>query len=709
MSRGPNPSLSPVPSGDDRRASSRAAFELHAPYEPAGDQPEAIERLVAGLDSGRNAQTLLGVTGSGKTYTMANVIARTGRPTLVISHNKTLAAQLYAEFREFFPKNAVHYFVSYYDYYQPEAYIPQKDIYIEKDADINEDIDRLRLAATSALLSRDDVVVVASVSCIYGLGTPADYRAMVVPIRTGHDIPRDRLLRRLIELQYERNDAALTRGKFRVKGDIVEIYPAYAETAVRVRLFGDTVEKITEINPVTGSDLYLYDDYTVYPAKHFVTPQDKMVSAIEAIRDELTGRLAELRGEGKLLEAQRLEARTKYDLELLQEVGYCNGIENYSRHLSGRKAGERPACLIDYFPKGFLTIVDESHVSVPQIGGMYNGDRARKETLVAHGFRLPSALDNRPLKFAEWETVVGQTVFVSATPAPYELKRSGGVPVEQIIRPTGLIDPTIVVRPAEGQVPDLIREIKDRAKKSERALVTTLTKRLAEDLSEYLGEEGVKAKYLHSEIQTFERVQILKELRQGAHDCIVGVNLLREGLDLPEVTLVAILDADKEGFLRSETSIIQTIGRAARNVDGKVILYADKMTASLERAIGESNRRREIQLAYNVTHSITPRTIKKAIQEGIEGEIRAKSMARALVGLTEKDYETGEAILELERAMLEAADQLDFEKAAELRDAIRHLKDKAGTLRDAGATDVEAVTGVKRGRKAPPSPKRKRR
>ncbi|KAF0241824.1 MAG: excinuclease ABC subunit [Planctomycetota bacterium] len=693
----------------DKPRSAKSAFELTAPYEPAGDQPEAIEKLMAGLEAGRGAQTLLGVTGSGKTYTMANVIARWGRPALVISHNKTLAAQLYAEFKDFFPKNAVHYFVSYYDYYQPEAYIPQKDIYIEKDADINEDIDRLRLAATSALLSRDDVVVVASVSCIYGLGTPADYRSMVIPIRTGHDIPRDNLLRRLIELQYERNDAALTRGKFRVKGDVVEIYPAYAETALRIRLFGDMVEKITEINPVTGSDLFLFDDYSVYPAKHFVTPQDKMVAAIGHIHEELTGRLAELRGEGKLLEAQRLEARTKYDLELLQEVGYCNGIENYSRHLSGRKPGERPSCLIDYFPKGFLTIVDESHVSAPQIQGMYNGDRARKETLVAHGFRLPSALDNRPLKFAEWESVVGQTVFVSATPAPYELKRSGGVAVEQIIRPTGLVDPGIMVRPAEGQVPDLIREIKDRAAKSERALVTTLTKRLAEDLSEYLEEEGVKSKYLHSEIQTFERVQILRSLREGKFDCVVGVNLLREGLDLPEVTLVAILDADKEGFLRSETSIIQTIGRAARNVNGKVILYADKMTESLNRAIGESNRRREIQVAYNVTHGITPRTIKKAIQEGIEGEIRAKSMARALVGLTEKEYETGEAILDLEKEMLAAADRLEFEKAAELRDAIRHLHAKAGKLRDAGAVDVEAVSAPKRGKKAPPAPRRRGR
>ncbi|MEK7467469.1 MAG: excinuclease ABC subunit UvrB [Planctomycetota bacterium] len=705
MSSGSNPSHSPLPSDPGRRA----AFELHAPYEPAGDQPEAIEKLMAGLEAGRAAQTLLGVTGSGKTYTMANVIARWGQPTLVISHNKTLAAQLYSEFKEFFPKNAVHYFVSYYDYYQPEAYIPQKDIYIEKDADINEDIDRLRLAATSALLSRDDVVVVASVSCIYGLGTPADYRSMVIPIRSGHDIPRDNLLRRLIELQYERNDVALTRGKFRVKGDVVEIYPAYAETALRIRLFGDTVEKITEINPVTGSDLFLFDDYSVYPAKHFVTPQDKMVAAIEHIHEELTGRLAELRGEGKLLEAQRLEARTKYDLELLQEVGYCNGIENYSRHLSGRKPGERPSCLIDYFPKGFLTIVDESHVSAPQIQGMYNGDRARKETLVAHGFRLPSALDNRPLKFAEWESVVGQTVFVSATPAPYELKRSGGVPVEQIIRPTGLVDPGIVVRPAQGQVPDLIREIKDRAHKSERALVTTLTKRLAEDLSEYLEEEGVKSKYLHSEIQTFERVQILRSLREGKFDCIVGVNLLREGLDLPEVTLVAILDADKEGFLRSETSIIQTIGRAARNVEGKVILYADKMTESLNRAISESSRRREIQIAYNVTHGITPRTIKKAIQQGIEGEIRAKSMARALVGLTEKEYETGEAILDLEKEMLAAADRLEFEKAAELRDAIRHLHARAGKMRDSGATDVEAVSAPKKGRKAPPAPKRRGR
>ncbi|MBI2920265.1 MAG: excinuclease ABC subunit UvrB [Planctomycetes bacterium] len=685
-----------------------ATFDLVSSYQPAGDQPAAIEKLVASLEKGRPAATLLGVTGSGKTFTMANVIARLGKPTLVISHNKTLAAQLYAEFKDFFPKNAVHYFVSYYDYYQPEAYIPQKDIYIEKDADINEDIDRLRLATTSALLSRDDVVVVASVSCIYGLGTPADYRSMVIPLRTGHDIPRDALLRRLVELQYERNDVAAARGKFRVRGDTVEIYPAYSETAVKVRLCGDTVEKITEMNPVTGSDLFLYDDFTIYPAKHFVTPQDKMLAALDGIRDELAARLAELRGGGKLLEAQRLEARTKYDLELLQEVGYCGGIENYSRHLSGRRPGERPACLIDYFPKDFLTIVDESHVSVPQIHGMFNGDRARKETLVAHGFRLPSALDNRPLRFEEWEGVVPQVLFVSATPAAYELTRCAGAVAEQIIRPTGLVDPEILVRPAEGQVPDLIREIKARAKRNERALVTTLTKRLAEDLAGYLVEEGVKAEYLHSEIQTFDRVKLLKALRGGKTDCLVGVNLLREGLDLPEVTLVAILDADKEGFLRSETSIIQTIGRAARNVNGKVILYADRLTESLNRAIGESNRRRAIQLTFNAEHGITPKTIIKAIQTGIEEEVRARSMARALVGLTEKEYETGEMILELEKEMLAAAERLEFEKAAQLRDAIRHLEEKAGRLKDAGAADVE-VSRTPASRKAAPVPKRKRR
>ncbi|NUN49648.1 MAG: excinuclease ABC subunit UvrB [Candidatus Brocadiae bacterium] len=701
----PTPSLSPLPADGDRRAGGTAAFELSAPYAPDGDQPGAIDRLVRGLEEGRNAQTLLGVTGSGKTFTMANVIARTGRPALVISHNKTLAAQLYAEFREFFPKNAVHYFVSYYDYYQPEAYIPQKDIYIEKDADINEDIDRLRLAATSALLARDDVIVVASVSCIYGLGTPADYRAMVLPLRTGHDVPRDAVLRRLVELQYERNDTALSRGKFRVRGDTVEIYPAYAETAIKVRFWGDTVERIVEINPVTGTDLFQYDDYTVYPAKHFVTPQDKMVAAIEGIHAELAQRLGELRGAGRLLEAQRLEARTRYDLELLQEVGYCKGIENYSRHLSGRKPGERPACLIDYFPKNFLCFVDESHVMAPQIQGMYNGDRARKTVLVEHGFRLPSALDNRPLRFEEWESMVGQTIFVSATPAPYELARSGGAPVEQIIRPTGLTDPVILVRPAEGQVPDLIREIEIRAARKERALVTTLTKRLAEDLAEYLEERGVKAKYLHSEIQTFERVRLLKELREGKHDCLVGVNLLREGLDLPEVTLVAILDADKEGFLRSETSIIQTIGRAARNTEGQVILYADRMTPSLERATSESRRRRDRQIAWNTEHGITPRTISKAIQEGIEGEVRARSLARALVGLSEKEYEAGEAILDLEREMLAAAERLEFEKAAQLRDAIRHLQEKTQKIRDAGGTDVEAVSS---GRRAPATPKRRR-
>jgi excinuclease ABC subunit B len=684
-----------------------SGFELASPYEPAGDQPAAIEKLVAAIERKRSAQTLLGVTGSGKTFTMANVIARVGRPALVISHNKTLAAQLYAEFREFFPRNAVHYFVSYYDYYQPEAYIPQKDIYIEKDADINEDISRLRLAATSALMCREDVIVVASVSCIYGLGSPEDYRTMVVPVRTGVDFRRDDLLRRLLELQYERNDVAFGRGTFRVRGDTVEVHLAYAEAAVKIRLFGDTVERITEFNPVTGTDLYTYDDYTIYPAKHFVSPQEKVKSAIEAIHEELTARLAELRGAGKLLEAQRLEARTKYDLELLQEVGYCKGIENYSRHLSGRKAGDRPACLIDYFPRNFLTFVDESHVTVPQIHAMYNGDRARKEVLVEHGFRLPSALDNRPLKFDEWNALVPQKTYVSATPAPWELAQSGGIPVEQIIRPTGLIDPEIVVRPADGQVPDLLREIKERAKKDERSLVTALTKRLAEDLSQYLEEDGVKSKYLHSEVQTFERVKLLKELREGKHDCIVGVNLLREGLDLPEVTLVAILDADKEGFLRSETSIIQTIGRAARNVNGKVILYADRMTDSLQRAIDESTRRRDRQLAFNKEHGITPRTVRKAIGEGIEAEVRARSMARALVGLTEREYETGEAILELEKEMLAAAERLEFEKAAELRDAIRHLHERAQAIRASGGTDVEArSSSPKRGRRAPPAPKR---
>jgi excinuclease ABC subunit B len=648
-------------------------FEIISKMVPKGDQPRAIEQLAARIAAGERYSTLLGVTGSGKTFTMAQVVARVKKPTLVITHNKTLSAQLYAEFKDFLPKNAVHYFVSYYDYYQPEAYIPQRDIYIEKDSDINEDIDRLRLAATSALLSRRDVVVVASVSCIYGLGSPEDYRSMIVPIRKGGRLDRHSLARKLVDIQYERSDGDSTRGKFRVRGDTVEIRPSYTESAIRVEFDGDSVSRISEVHAISGITLLEYDDFVIYPAKHFVMPEDKVNAALYTIEVELEERLKELQGQGKLLEAQRLKARTKYDLELLREVGHCKGIENYSRHLSGRKPGEPPATLLDYFPKDFLCIVDESHATIPQVHGMYNGDRSRKQTLVDYGFRLPSALDNRPLRFEEWETRVPQVMFVSATPAPYELKASRGEVVEQVIRPTGLVDPEIEVRPARGQVPDLVKEIKIRAERKERVLVTTLTKRLAEDLANYLEEEGVKGKYLHSEIQTFERVEILRELREGKFDCLVGVNLLREGLDLPEVTLVAILDADKEGFLRSDTSIIQTVGRTARNANGRVILYADKVTDSMKRAMGETERRRKAQIEYNAKNNITPQTIEKEIRRGIEDILRARKTAAETVRMSDKEFNRNEAVAEVEKEMYAAAEKLDFERAAELRDTLRQL------------------------------------
>jgi excinuclease ABC subunit B len=648
-------------------------FEIVSRLTPKGDQPAAIDALVARIREGSRCSTLLGVTGSGKTFTMANAVARLGLPTLVLTHNKTLAAQLYAEFKDHFPKNAVHYFVSYYDYYQPEAYIPQRDIYIEKDADINEDIDRLRLAATSALLSRRDVLIVASVSCIYGLGSPEDYRSMTVPLRKGEALDRHSLARKLVDIQYERSDGDGARGRFRVRGDTVEIRPSYLETAIRVEFDGDAVSRIAECHAVSGAPLLEYDDFVVYPAKHFVMPDEKINNALYTIELELDARLKELQGQGKLLEAQRLKARTKYDLELLREVGYCKGIENYSRHLSGRKAGEPPATLLDYFPKDFLCIVDESHATLPQLHGMYNGDQARKRNLVDFGFRLPSALDNRPLRYEEWEARVPRVLFVSATPSPLEIKLSRGEVVEQIIRPTGLVDPEIEVRPAKGQVPDLIGEIKARAERKERVLVTTLTKRLAEDLSTYLQEEGVRGKYLHSEIQTLERVKILRELREGRFDVLVGVNLLREGLDLPEVTLVAILDADKEGFLRSETSIIQTVGRTARNAKGRVILYADQVTESMRRAMDETARRRALQLEYNAKNGITPQTIEKEIRRGVEELLRARKVAQEAVHLSDRDYDRAEALSGLEKEMYEAAERLDFERAARLRDAIREL------------------------------------
>jgi len=653
-----------------------SVFKLVSSFTPQGDQPRAIQQLVDSCKNNINYQTLLGVTGSGKTFTMANVIAALGKPTLVMTHNKTLAAQLYSEFKSFFPENAVGYFVSYYDYYQPEAYIPQRDIYIEKEATINQEIDRLRLAATSNLMSRSDVILVASVSCIYGLGSPEEYQEMYVHLCKGDSVERNKLLRKLINIQYERNDINFVRGSLRVRGDVVEIFPAYEETAYRIELFGDEVARISIINPTTGNSLQEVKEVSIYPAKHFVMPEGKIEGVVRSIEYELNDRLKELRSQEKLLEAQRLEARTRYDMEMLQEVGYCHGIENYSRHLSGRAPGETPYTLFDYFPKDFFLIVDESHVSVPQIAGMYHGDRARKETLVEYGFRLPSAMDNRPLRFDEWESRIHQIVFVSATPGPYELKKCQGKVVEQIIRPTGLVDPIIYVKPAKTQVDDLLKQIKKRAQKKERVLVTTLTKRLAEDLSEYIKEEGLKGMYIHSEINAIERVTILRDLRLGKFDVLVGVNLLREGLDLPEVSLVAILDADKEGFLRSETSLIQTIGRTARNVNAEVILYADEITNSMKRAIDETNRRRELQIAYNKKHNITPTTIRKEIKKGIEDEVSSHKIVYETVAESEEEYVTQEFVNELEEEMLKAAESLEFERAAELRDRIQVIRSR---------------------------------
>jgi len=648
-------------------------FELVSDFEPRGDQPQAIGALVAGLEAGKRLQTLLGVTGSGKTFTMANVIARVQRPALVISHNKTLAAQLYSEFKEFFPSSAVAYFVSYYDYYQPEAYIPARDIYIEKDASINDDIDRLRLQATSALARRRDVIIVASVSCIYGLGDPQDYERMVVGLNVGDSIERDDLLRRLVDLQYERNDLGFGRGKFRVRGDCVDIQPAYEQFAYRIEFFGDRLDRIARLNPTTGEILGADRAIFLYPAKHFVMPADRVEHACLAIEQELTERLQELRRRGKLLEAQRLEARTKYDLEMLREVGYCAGIENYSRHLSGRAAGQRPYCLLDYFPDDYLVFVDESHATLPQIRAMYAGDRSRKEVLVEHGFRLPSALDNRPLRFDEWVGLVRQGVFVSATPDDWEIAQSGGEVVEQIIRPTGLVDPDIRIEPARGQVEHLLDEIRRRAAVGQRTLVTTLTKRLAEDLAEFIRRAGIKCEYLHSEIEVFERSEILRDLRLGTFDVVVGINLLREGLDLPEVSLVAILDADREGFLRSETSLLHTIGRCARHASAQVILYADTVTPSMRKAIDETGRRREKQTAYNAAHGIEPETIRKAVRAGIEAEVRGGRAARDAVRLSESDFGRSERVRELEAEMHRAAEQLQFERAAQLRDRIEEL------------------------------------
>ncbi len=650
-------------------------FNLLSDMTPAGDQPKAIDALVRGLKDGRRFQTFLGVTGSGKTFTIAHVVEQVQRPTLVISHNKTLAAQLYEEFRELFPGSAVSYFVSYYDYYQPEAYIPQRDIYIEKDASRNDDLDRLRLAATSALVSRRDVIVVASVSCIFGLGAPEDYKASVIGVHVGRRWERDALLRRFVDLQYNRNDYTLERGTFRVRGDVIEIQPAYEQFAYRIQLFGDEVERIDLINPLTSQTLSTTEQVFLYPAVHYVMPPERIEQAVASIRAELDERLDGFRRQGKLLEAQRLAARTKYDIEMILEVGYCSGIENYSRHLAGTPPGAKPYTLVDYFPEDFLVVIDESHVTVPQVAAMYHGDRNRKLTLVEHGFRLPSCLDNRPMRFDEFEGMVRQAVFVSATPGPYELKQTGGEIVEQVIRPTGLVDPLVVVKPARGQVPDLLHQIQARAAAGERTIVTTLTKRLAEDLSQYIKQAGLKGHYLHSEIDTLERVEILRDLREGKFDVLVGVNLLREGLDLPEVSLVAILDADKEGFLRSATSLIQTIGRCARNVNAEVILYADKMTPAMQQAIEETARRRALQEEYNRQHGIAPESIRKAIRKTLELEVAAQRTARAAVRASEEDYDLTESIVDLEREMLEAAEALEFEKAAELRDRIRRLKE----------------------------------
>jgi len=651
-----------------------ANFKLSSAFKPEGDQPEAIKKLTDNLKSGSMHQTLLGVTGSGKTFTMANIIANIGKPTLVMSHNKTLAAQLYSEFKEFFPENAVEYFVSYYDYYQPEAYIPQRDIYIEKDSSINEDIDRLRLSATSSLMSRDDCIIVASVSCIYGLGSPEEYGEMLLFLEQGEELPREDVLKKLVSIHYERNDYDFKRSTFRARGDTIEVFPAYTKTAYRIEQSGDRIEHIYEIDPLTGNIVTSVKKVGIYPAKHFVTTKDRIERAVKSIEEELESRLAEFRSRSKLLEAERLESRTKYDIEMMREIGYCGGIENYSRHLSDRLPGSRPWCLLDYFPDDYLTFIDESHVSIPQIRGMYNGDRARKETLVEYGFRLPSALDNRPLKFEEFEKIIKQEIFVSATPSDYELEKSRNKVVEQIIRPTGLIDPPIEVRPTKNQIDDLMKEIRQRAARKERVLVTTLTKRLSEDLARFLGQMGIRVKYLHSEIDAIGRVEILRDLRLNKFDCLVGINLLREGLDLPEVSLVAILDADKEGFLRSGTSLIQVAGRAARHLNGQVIMYADTVTKSMKKAIDESVRRRVIQIEFNKINKITPRSIQKAVKEGIESYKKAREVMREAVEETDEEFDITTLINELQHDMEVAARNLQYERAAILRDQIKELK-----------------------------------
>ncbi|PGU10757.1 excinuclease ABC subunit B [Bacillus cereus] len=651
-------------------------FEIVSAYSPQGDQPVAIEKLVEGINSGKKKQVLLGATGTGKTFTISNVIKEVQKPTLVMAHNKTLAGQLYSELKDFFPNNAVEYFVSYYDYYQPEAYVPQTDTFIEKDAQINDEIDKLRHSATSALFERDDVIIVASVSCIYGLGSPEEYRELVVSLRVGMEKDRNQLLRELVDVQYGRNDIDFKRGTFRVRGDVVEIFPASLdEHCIRIEFFGDEIDRIREVNALTGEVLAERDHVAIFPASHFVTREEKMKVAIENIEKELEERLKELNDNGKLLEAQRIEQRTRYDLEMMREMGFCSGIENYSRHLTLRPAGATPYTLLDYFPEDFLIVMDESHVSVPQVRAMYNGDQARKQVLVDHGFRLPSALDNRPLMFDEFEEKTNQVIYVSATPGPYELEQSPGV-IEQIIRPTGLLDPPIDIRPIEGQIDDLLGEIQDRIAKNERVLITTLTKKMSEDLTDYLKDVGIKVNYLHSEIKTLERIEIIRDLRLGKFDVLVGINLLREGLDIPEVSLVAILDADKEGFLRSERSLIQTIGRAARNENGRVIMYADRITRSMGIAIEETQRRRSIQEAYNEEHGITPKTIQKGVRDVIRATTAAEEPetyeAAPTKKMTKKEREKTIAKMEVE--MKEAAKALDFERAAELRDLLLELK-----------------------------------
>jgi excinuclease ABC subunit B len=680
--------------GIDTLQHAASPFELTAPYVPAGDQPEAIARLVEGVQDGLSFQTLLGVTGSGKTFTMANVIAQLGRPALVLAPNKTLAAQLYAEMREFFPRNAVEYFVSYYDYYQPEAYVPQRDLFIEKDSAINEHIEQMRLSATKSLLERRDTIIVATVSCIYGIGNPSDYHAMVMSLRQGDQLTQRELIAHLVRMQYQRNDTEFTRGVFRVRGDTIDIFPAeHAELALRVELFDDQVESLQLFDPLTGRVKQKVIRFVIYPSSHYVTPREVVLRAIETIKQELVERSKQFVSEGKLVEAQRLEQRTRFDLEMLAELGFCKGIENYTRHLSGAAAGEPPPTLIDYLPADALIFLDESHVMIGQLGGMYRGDRSRKETLVNYGFRLPSALDNRPLRFDEFEPKLRQAIFVSATPADYELQKSGGAVVEQLVRPTGLIDPEIEVRPARTQVDDLLGEIKQRVTQGSRVLVTTLTKRMSEDLTDYLADNQVRVRYLHSDIDTVERVEIIRDLRLGRFDVLVGINLLREGLDIPEVSLVAILDADKEGFLRSERSLIQTIGRAARNIEGRAILYADRVTDSMRRAMEETARRRQKQLAFNQAHGIVPQGVVKAVRDMIDGAVSAKTVAErravesvSVEGLEElSEKALSKEIARLEKQMLEHARNLEFEQAARARDALSQLKARvfgAGQLHD---------------------------